>query len=218
MFDMDGLLLDSERLYTQAFTDACATFGRPFKSEVWQRCIGTTDTMSRQILAEGFGADFPLDEVLKDYRGRFLKLQHAGIAPMPGVAELLTYLHSARMPLAVITSTRRTLAGMKLFSARLADYFSVRVCGGEVAAGKPSPDPYLRGAQLLGLAPAHCLVLEDSPNGVRAGVVAGTQVIQVPDQVQPSAELLELGHTVHKRLHETLDMLRLSRESSGDAR
>ena len=212
LFDMDGLLLDSERLYTQAFHEACAVFEQPIKNEVWVRCIGTTEAASRRILAEGFGPDFPLHAVLREFRIRFDALQAGGIAPMPGVPELLSALHAWRIPMGLVTSTARTLAGLKLYRARLGDYFSVRICGGEVCAGKPSPDPYRRGVQLLGLEPAQVLVLEDSPNGVKAGIGAGAQVIQIPDQVQPTPEVLEFGHTLHKSLHETLEMLRLSRE------
>ena len=212
LFDMDGLLLDSERLYTQAFHEACAAFDQPINNEVWVRCIGTTEAASRQILAEGFGADFPLHAVLREFRIRFDALQAGGIAPMPGVPELLSALYAWRIPMGLVTSTSRTLAGQKLYRARLGDYFAVRICGGEVRAGKPSPDPYVLGARLLGLEPAQVLVLEDSPNGVRAGVGAGAQVIQIPDQVPPTPEVLEFGHTLHQSLHETLEMLRLSRE------
>jgi len=209
---MDGLLLDSERLYTQAFREACAEFKQPYKEDVWLKCVGTTAAASRRILAEGFGADFPLDAVIRHYRTRFNELQEHGINPMPFVPELLTQLHAWRMPLGLVTSTARTLAGLKLYRARLGDYFSIRVCGGETKAGKPHPDPYVLAARLLGLPAAHCLVLEDSANGVRAGVGAGAQVIQVPDQVAPTPELVNLGHTVHQNLGETLELLRRSRE------
>ena len=208
---MDGLLLDSERLYTQAFCEACAEFDQPYKEDVWLKCVGTTAAVSRQIIAEGYGAGFPIDAVIRRYRARFTELADAGIDPKPCVPELLAQLHAWRMPLGVVTSTERTLAGRKLYRARLGDYFSIRVCGGETKAGKPHPDPYLLGAQLLGLQAEHCLVLEDSANGVRAGAGAGAQVIQVPDQVAPAPEVLDLGHTVHQDLGETLELLRRSR-------
>lgn len=208
---MDGLLLDSERLYSQAFREACEAHGQEMREDVWLRCIGTTDATSRQILAAGFGPDFPLETVLADWRLRFNALQQEGIDPMPGVVELLRQLHDWRVPVGLVTSTARRLAGHKLYQARLADYFSIRVCGGEAQSGKPDPAPYLLGTTLLGLDPAHCLVLEDSANGVRAAVGANAQVIQVPDQVAPSIEVLALGHTVHDSLHETLEMLRESR-------
>ncbi len=209
---MDGLLLDSERLYTQAFRAACAEFDQPYKEDVWLKCVGTTAALSRQIIADGFGADFPLDAVLRRYRERFNELQEQGINPMPHVPELLAQLHAWRLPLGLVTSTARTLAGRKLYRARLGEYFSIRVCGRETRVGKPNPDPYLRGASLLGLKPEHCLVLEDSDNGVRAGVGAGAQVIQVPDQVAPAPEIVEIGHTIHQSLGETLEVLRRSRE------
>lgn len=211
LFDMDGLLLDSERLYSQAFRESCAAFDQEMKEDVWLSCIGTTDVESRRILELGFGPDFPLDAVLVDWRRRFYALQVRGIDTMPGVAELLSQLHVWRIPIGLVTSTARKLAGHKLYQARLADYFNIRVCGGEAVAGKPNPAPYVLGSKLLGLPAAQCLVLEDSANGVRSAVAADTQVIQVPDLVAPSPEVIALGHTVHESLHETLEMLRKSR-------
>ena len=205
---MDGLLLDSERLYTDAFVQACGEFDQPYKEDVWLACVGTTEAFSRQILADGYGADFPLDAVIRRYRERYYELQEQCLEPMPCVPELLAQLHAWGLPLGLVTSTARTPAGLKLYRTRLGDYFTIRVCGGETKAGKPNPAPYLRGAQLLGLPPEHCLVLEDSANGVRAGVGAGAQVIQVPDQVAPGPEIVALGHTIHKTLGETLEMLR----------
>jgi len=205
---MDGLLLDSERLYTDAFVQACTEFGQPYKEDVWLACVGTTEALSRQILAQGFGPDFPLDAVIRRYRERYYELQEESLEPMPCVPELLSQLHAWRLPLGLVTSTPRTPAGLKLYRTRLGDYFSIRVCGGETRLGKPDPAPYLRGAQLLGLDPEHCLVLEDSANGVRAAVGAGAQVIQVPDQVAPIPEVVALGHTIHQDLGQTLQLLR----------
>jgi len=209
---MDGLLLDSERLYTQAFAQSCAEFDQPFKEDVWLRCIGTPEAASRQIIAHGYGTDFPLNAVLRRFRECFDVLQEQGIKPMPCVPELLVQLHNWRIPLGLVTSTRRTAAGRKLYRARLGDYFVARVCGGETRLGKPNPAPYLLGATLLGLKPEECLVLEDSDNGVRSAVAAGAQVIQVPDQVTPSPEVIELGHTIHQSLDQTLQLLRRSRD------
>ena len=219
---MDGLLLDSERLYTQAFTDACAEHNESVsgkvRKEAWLSCIGTTEATSRRIISESFGPDFPIDSVLRRSRERFNELQAGGIDAKPGVAEILRQLAQWRLPVGLVTSTRRTTTGLKLYRARLGDYFHVRVCGGEASAGKPSPEPYLMGARLLGVNPEDCLVLEDSANGVRAGVAAGAQVIQIPDQVPPSREILELGHTVHENLHQTLETLRRSRNQRSPVR
>jgi len=169
---MDGLLVDSERLYTQAFRDALTEFDQPYKEELWLSCIGTTAALSRQILSDGYGPNFPLDALLRRFRERYYEIQEQGLNPMPYVPELLAQLQAWRL------------------------------------AGKPSPDPYLRGAVLLGLSAGDCLVLEDSANGVRAAVAAGAQVIQVPDQVAPSPELIKLGHTIHDDLGQTLGLLR----------
>jgi len=218
LFDMDGLLLDSERLYLQAFREACEAHGQEMREAVWLRCIGTTDAVSRQILADGFGPDFPLDAVLGDWRQRFVALQSQGIEPKPQVAELLSALHAWQVPMGLVTSTGRSLAGLKLYQARLGEYFTIRVCGGEARASKPDPAPYVLGCKLLGLPAAECLVLEDSANGVRAAAAAGAQVVQVPDLVPPSPEILALGHTVHNSLADTLEMLSRSRSPGAGLR
>lgn len=208
LFDMDGLLLDTERLYSTAFEQSCAEHGWEMRQDVWARCIGTTDDRSREILAAGYGTDFPLKKVLARWRELYAELQSKSLRPMPGALELLAALREWRLPVGLVTSTNRLATGEKMNRCGLDKYFSIRVCGGEAASGKPSPDPYLLGARLLGLKPANILVLEDSDNGVRAGVLAGTQVIQIPDTVAPSPEILALGHTVHSSLQQTLELLR----------
>ncbi len=208
LFDMDGLLLDTERLASAAFEQACAEHGWEMRHDVWAQCLGTTDTHSREILDRAYGSDFPLKKVLARWRDLYADLQSRSLRPMPGALDLLGMLRESGMPLGLVTSTKRVATGEKLRRCGLEKYFSVRVCGGEAKNGKPSPEPYLLGARLLGLNPATTLVLEDSENGVRSGVGAGAQVVQVPDRFQPNVQIAALGHTVHSSLKETLEVLR----------
>jgi len=212
LFDMDGLLLDSERLYSQAFHQACDELGYAVDEQVWLSCIGTTGAASRSILEAGMPEGFPLDTALDRFRALFGELSAGGIDPRPGAVELLVQLHDWGVPLGLVTSTQRVLAGEKLYRARLGDYFAVRVCGGESSHGKPHPAPFKHAARLLDQPIEDCLVLEDSANGVRAGVAAGAQVIQVPDLVPPSDELKALGHTVTESLADVLKLLSRSRD------
>ncbi len=210
LFDMDGLLLDTERLYTAAFEQACAEHSWEIRHDVWARCVGTTDERSQEILRAGFGPDFPLKEVRVRFAEIASELHSKSLRPMPGAVALLTKLREWRMPIGLVTSTNRVGAGIKIRRCGLDKYFTARVCGGEVRQGKPSPDPFVLGARLLGLAPANTLVLEDSNNGVRAGVSAGAQVIQIPDTVEPDPNIVALGHTIHSSLQQTLEVLSAS--------
>lgn len=207
LFDMDGLLLDTERLYSTAFEQACAEHGWEMRHDLWARCIGTTDARGREILAEGYGSDFPLKKVLSRWRFIYEELQAKSLRPMPGALALLGKLREWQLPVGLVTSTNRVATGAKMHRCGLDKYFIARVCGGEATRGKPSPEPYLLGARLLGLKPENTLVLEDSDNGVRAGVSAGAQVIQVPDALEPEPQIVALGHTVHSSLNETLELL-----------
>ena len=212
LFDMDGLLLDTERQNRNAFARACDEHGVRFDATVYGRCLGTTLDESRHILRDGYGSAFPLLDI--EARCDELYLQHQareGIDTRPGAFELLQVATQFKLHTALVTSTARPIAGGRLNQTQLAAFFRVRVCGGEAALPKPAADPYLLAAKCLGIAPSECLVLEDSPNGVRAGVAAGMQVVQVPDLIAPTPELLALGHSVHTSLHETLKMLASSR-------
>ena len=218
LFDMDGLLLDTERTYRSAFLLACEELGSAIDAEtlgaVWVRCIGTTDSRGRDILRAGLGPEFPLDAVLTRWREICANQFAKSVSPMPGAVELLRWLRAFRIPAGLVTSTARSIAGNKLRMAGVGEYFQIMLCGGEAHTGKPDPAPYSRGAMLLGHKPRHCLVLEDSENGVRSAVAAGAQVVQIPDLVTPSPEVLELGHSVHDSLTQTLELLTSSRQGS----
>ena len=209
IFDMDGLLLDSERLARDAFVRACGELGLAVDLEVYHRCIGSTYEQTEAILTAHYGPAFSYDTV----EARWDDLYHArlGEGPVPvkrGAEELLRHLTAAGIPLALVTSTRRPTAEAKLDGAGLLGFFDDLVCGGETERGKPDPDPYLAGARAIGVATSRCLALEDSANGVRAAHAAGCMVVQVPDLVPPTDELRRLGHRVLDDLTEVLALLR----------
>ena len=201
--DMDGLLLDSERLARTAFTRACRELGWVADMEAYHRCIGSTYQHTEDILREAYGPDFPY----KDIDRRWSSHYHARLAegPVPvktGARELLTFLAGREVPVVLVTSTWRKTAEEKLAGAALLPYFASLVCGGETDRGKPAPDPYLAAAGRLGLDPGTCLALEDSASGVRSALSAGATVIQIPDLVEPAEEIRELGHRIVSSLDE----------------
>lgn len=209
VFDMDGLLLDTERPALDGFVHACRTLGVRPNLDVYRRCIGRRMRESRRILLAGHGPSFPLDEVLAAW-DRYYAEHVAGTAPAvkPGAEVLLGTARSLRLPCAVATSTRQPGAGERLAATGLAGYFTVWATGDRVTRSKPDPETYRLAVAELGVAAAEAWALEDSANGVRSAHAAGCQVVQIPDLVAPDAALLALGHTVLPSLAAAEDLLR----------
>lgn len=197
IFDMDGLILDTERLAFEAFQTTCSRFELGNLSWLFKQCIGTNDELGKATLKDGL-------EGIADYKafGLAWMREYKRITveqPIPlkhGVEELLPYIESIEIPMAVATSTQTKRAKEKLGGAGLLDYFEIVIGGDQVERGKPDPEIYLKAALALSSPPSKCLALEDSANGVKAAVAAGMTVVQIPDLVPPSDELLRLGHIV----------------------
>ena len=206
IFDMDGLMLDSERALLGCLAQAGAEAGHALPEAFLLSLIGSSDALTRQRIAEQVGAD-AVDALLQDSYARYERLVAAGVPHRPGIIDLLDTLVAHGVPRAVATSTRRPLALRKLESAGLLRYFEHVATSSDVAHPKPAPDIYLLAAARLGVEPRHCLALEDSPTGVRAALAAGMTVIQVPDLLQPDADVRALGHAIAGSLHDVRGLL-----------
>ncbi|TDK29437.1 HAD family hydrolase [Luteimonas terrae] len=203
IFDMDGLMLDSERAILDALRAAATEHGADIDPDWWLCLIGHTDAVCRARLGEKIGAA-AADALLEDGHARYVAVAEAGVPHRPGIVALLELLASHGVPRAVATSTRSPLAQRKLAAAGLLSHFDVVCTSSDVATPKPAPDVYLLAAERLGVVPAQCLVLEDSPTGVRAALAAGMTAIQVPDLLTPDDTVRALGH----RIVESLDVVR----------
>jgi HAD superfamily hydrolase (TIGR01509 family) len=203
IFDMDGLLLDTERVALESFNEACASFGLPDHPDVFRQCVGVNGVRAREVIREGLGHAVAPEEFWTAW-DRFYHAAHARepIRVKAGAEALLEQLSAWQMPMGVATSTRVAQATRKLTETGLAGYFSAIVGGDQVERSKPHPDIYLRVAHLLAAPPSACLALEDSENGVRAAVAAGMTVVQVPDLQLPSDDLRSLGHIVLESLEQ----------------
>lgn len=191
LFDMDGLMLDTERLTMKAFDWAGEQLGYQPMGYMVLKTLGMNGASCIKIFADEFpdGPDF--DEVrLKsnEFFGQYVK--ENGVPVKPGLFELLEWLKAKGYKMAVGTSTRESSARPELESAGILPYFDEMVCGDMVAAGKPAPDIFLEAAKRLGVPPERCLVLEDSPNGIRAAYAAGMQPVVIPDLQEPDEEIL----------------------------
>ena len=195
VFDMDGLMLDSERAINECMARAASDLGHDLPASLWLQMIGGGDGLCRRLLTERIGANATV-ELLARAEAMYDVVADAGIDHRPGIVDLLDWLVARGIPRAVATSTRRPLAMRKLAAAGLLPYFDAVATSSDVAAQKPAPDVYLLAASKLGVAPARCLVLEDSPTGVRAALAAGMTPVQVPDMLVPDDAARALGHRI----------------------
>ena len=195
VFDMDGLMLDSERAINACMARASRELGHDLPDSLWLQMIGGGDGLCRRLLSERIGDD-ATGELLARAQAMYDVVADAGIDHRPGIVDLLDWLVARGIPRAVATSTRRPLAIRKLAAAGLLPYFDAVCTSSDVAAPKPAPDVYLLAASKLGIEPARCLVLEDSPTGVRAALAAGMTPVQVPDLLEPDDAARALGHRI----------------------
>lgn len=207
IFDMDGLMLDTERLAQQAWQRAGAELGYALPDELYLQAVGRTAAATEALLRNGFGADFPFPAIYARKQEYYHAALENALPTKPGLFELLALLATLGVPKAVATSTARPLALRKLTTAGLLAHFTIIVCGDEIAHGKPAPDIFLAAAEKLAIAPAHCLVLEDSPAGIQAAHAAGMIPVHVPDLIAPSAETRRLAYTVLPSLHEVRPLI-----------
>ena len=206
IFDMDGLMLDTEPIYWESMQQAASELGYSFDHEMRDAFIGRSIPAWGAILNQIFGVDYPQFR----HRRRQLWEQHVqevGVAQKAGLDELLDHLEEDGLLKAIATSSLRPDAMLCL--GRLAHRFDTIVTGDEVDRGKPAPDIFLLAAQRLALSPECCLALEDSESGALAALAAGMRVIIVPDLKQPSGELAAQVHRVCSSLHDVRKLFQL---------
>lgn len=191
LFDMDGLLLDTERIALRCFQESSTDLGFPLPIEILNQLVGRNSRDADVFLQSCMGDAYPASAVRLGFRQRYEQhLEQNGVDVKPGLGSLIEALNRAQIPRMVATSTRREMAEWKLRRAGIAHYFSGITGGDEVARGKPAPDIFLLAAARLGVPPTDCLVLEDSAPGIQAALSAGMQAILIPDIVSPEVGTL----------------------------
>ena len=208
IFDMDGLMFDTERLWDKMWEPACKALGLPLPEDLAAfsaSCRGLAGNNLRSQVAKYIPGDPQrlLDKVWQMADERFAQ----GVPCKKGLKELLTALDDRGMPRIVASSSPRTMIEMNLQNTGTARYFHDVVSGTEVKHSKPAPDTFLLAAEKLHLDPKDCLVLEDSFNGVRAGRAAGCVTVMVPDMMQPTEEIMQLYDRKCEDLLEVRDLL-----------
>lgn len=209
LFDLDGLMIDSERIGHDSWRKAGEELGVPVSAELLDGLVGLahgrTEAFATSILGNA-----ELARILRSTSSRhYWKMLEEGEIPLKtGIIELLDWIAAQGITRAVATSTQRTLADLKLARSGLQPYFSVTVAGDEVTHTKPAPDLYLAAAAKLGVPPETCIVLEDSIYGLQAGRAAGMQVILVPDLAKPEDCHVSEALAVCADLHQALTVLK----------
>lgn len=208
LFDMDGLMFDTERMYQKAWLQAGRQMGVPMEPEIVDRLRGRNREGCARVCREVFGEEFDFDAMRTACRALMARwIEEDGLPVKPGLYELLAELERRGIPAVLATSTTRDSAWGHLQRAKVDRYFLGAVCGDEVSHSKPDPEVFLKAAALAGKDPARCMVLEDSPAGVRAGAAAGCFTVMVPDLTAPDEELRKLADEILPGLRDVIPLL-----------
>ncbi len=202
LFDMDGLLLDSERACVAAFNDTVRAFALPPMPEVALACIGLRSDGVKAAIAAALKGRADPEVFYTAWGQKISKVFAKGIPVKAGALELLEALRSQGTPCAVATSTSTAHAEAHLQNVGLRGYFQAVIGGDQVANGKPAPDIYLSAAKALGVQAVDCAAFEDSDPGTLAAIASGATVVQVPDVKPPGAALRAREHVIAPTLME----------------
>ena len=209
VFDMDGVIFDTERLVIEFWKEVAKKHNIPNVEHTCIQCLGANRVRTREIFLENYGADFPFDP----YRAEVTELfdTHYKGVPLPtkpGIRELLNYLQEQDIKVGLASSTAQHLVRDEIGTAGLLPYFQTLVCGDMVEHSKPAPDIFLKACEILNADPTKSIAIEDSFNGIRSAHCAGMTPIMVPDQVQPTDEIRTLAFHVMPSLLDVLNWLK----------
>lgn len=208
LFDMDGLVLDTERLYVRFWMEAAHLLGFPmtFQQALGMRSLGRVD--SQALLTGYFGSGISYD-VLREKRIELMDVFIAehGVTPKPGIYELLDALDARGIPAAITSSSPADRIREYLTELNLCHRFKAICSGHDMPRGKPAPDIYLAGAAALNLNPEQCLALEDSPTGILSAYRAGCMSVMIPDLDQPGEETIPMLYAQAETLADVIELL-----------
>jgi HAD superfamily hydrolase (TIGR01509 family) len=210
LLDMDGTLLDTERVYFDSLVTALGAFG--YTDDVETLChamVGLPGPDCEAMLHARYGASFPLTDVNKAFIACRDEIFAAGLPLKIGAVELLDALQNSECPMAIVTSSSRRTAEAHLSLAGIRERFETILTCDDVTRGKPSPDLYLLAASRVGVSPEFCVAVEDSNHGVSAAHAAGAITIMVPDMVPPTDESRARCAAVVPDLGAVLEVLRM---------
>lgn len=210
VFDMDGVIFDSEKLYRKHWMITGEEYGIPEDTmrELCNLIAGSTKERNEKLMKSRFGEDFDYMTFREKTMTRMdADILENGVELKPGVVELFRYLKEHGYKIGLATSTQKERAERNLINAGILSYFDDIVYGGVVANGKPAPDIYLRACENLGIAPTEAVGIEDSINGVKSSSAAGLYTIMVVDLIAPTDEIRPLTNEIFDSLFDVIEML-----------
>lgn len=208
LFDMDGLMFDTERLYGRAWQNAAILQGCKISDEAILQIKGANKDLVYEILKKDAGEGFDINKG-REAREEYITnhINEHGITKKKGLEKLLIFLKENNIKTCLASSTKRETALRYLKMADVYKYFDDFTCGDEIENGKPAPDIFLKAADKLGADITESLVLEDSINGINAGLSAGARVIMVPDTIEPTDEIRKKVDAVEPELEGVIEWI-----------
>lgn len=207
LFDMDGLMIDSEPLHYQAFNNIFQKYGNFLpKEENDERYIGITDTDAAEDMVQRFGLPLSANQLVKEVQDEYTSIISNGIPGQPGLMELLKDLKNHGYKTSIASGSTREEIEMVIKGLGIEDYMDSYTSAYEVDKGKPAPDVFLEAAERLGVKPEECLVLEDAPSGILGAKLAGMLRYAVPTE-QTKDKDFSLANRVLKSLSEAFENL-----------
>lgn len=212
VFDMDGLMFDTERLTYEIIRETMIEDGYDYDLDFYKSTVGKRSVDVVALYKERFGADFDYQQMKVRNMEKFWDYtSKKGVPVKKGLFTLLDYLKDNNFRIALATSTTRKSATGILKRAQVIDYFHVLLCADSVVNGKPNPEVFLKAAEQLGLKPEECLGLEDSFNGIISSSEAGLVTIMIPDMIMPTDEIRNRCFEVYNDLEEVVAFLESNR-------
>lgn len=208
VFDMDGVIFDSERAVTECWKVIAEKYNIPNIHEACVECMGTTRDATREIMFRRYGNDFPYGEYKKEVSDLFMEKYGEGRLPKkPGVEELLSFLKEKNIKIALASSTRKAVVEKELTDAKLIHYFDKVICGDMVQRSKPEPDIFMKACDELGVKYDEGIAIEDSYNGIKSASRAKMHPIMVPDMAPVTDEMEQLADEIFKSLYEVKEYI-----------
>ena len=212
VFDMDGLLLDTEKIVQRTWTDVGTRFGYPDMGQQIYHTLGFNRERRKEYFESVYGPDWPDEKIVEACGVRFTEIvQTEGIPVKKGARELLQHLKNKGIKIGLATSTAEEHAREELEGTGLWDYFDGRIFGNMITKSKPAPEIYEKACQAIGVEPKDAIALEDAPSGVQSAYNAGLRVVMIPDMVQPTEEVGALTFAVKNNLLEVIELVDANR-------
>lgn len=209
IFDMDGLMIDSERVTFECYQEILKGMNLTMDEEFYKTLLGKPLKGIYQRFYDVYGNDFPIEDVIKDVHSLMAKrFETEGVPIKTGLKSLLEYLKENNYKTIVATSSNRDRVDTILFQAQIIDYFDDSICGDEVTKGKPNPEVFLKSCQKLGVNVDEAIVIEDSEAGIQASYDAGIKVICIPDMKYPEKQYEEKTFKILKDLNGVIEYLK----------